>query len=228
MLCQTAIVYGREIDGTVLSFGHEGVLYLGSFVMYDKQTDSLWVHATGEAVKGPLKGKVLPFLPSTITTWKRWRAAHPKTSVLTGQRGSAFMGRFGLLASPDDYGLSVGQPAAPKLYPMALLMKQRVIEDTLGGTPIVVLYDAEGGGARAWKRGAHSFSWKDGALVDQKGRTWDVLRAKPADGEGDGLEAVPATTWLIERWKGFYPKGSIHGTARPSGLVQPPASGGSR
>ncbi len=60
-------MYGRELDGKTYTFGHEGVLYRQSFVMYDKQTDSLWVHTTGEAIKGALKGKVLTFLPSTVT-----------------------------------------------------------------------------------------------------------------------------------------------------------------
>ena len=87
MLCQTAIVYSRKVDDQVLSFGHEGTLYERSFIMYDKQTDSLWVHTTGEAVVGEYQGKVLEFLPSTVTTWKRWRGDHPSTLVLNVKRG---------------------------------------------------------------------------------------------------------------------------------------------
>ena len=51
MLCQTSIVYSRKIGEKTYSFGHEGVLYRRSFIMYDKQTESLWIHTTGEAVK---------------------------------------------------------------------------------------------------------------------------------------------------------------------------------
>lgn len=37
---------------------------------------------TGRAVVGPLTGKSLPWLPSEVTTWREWRAAHPETTVL--------------------------------------------------------------------------------------------------------------------------------------------------
>ena len=48
-----------------MSFGHAGILLENSFVMYDRGTDSLWVHVTGRAVWGPLKGEQLEFVPST-------------------------------------------------------------------------------------------------------------------------------------------------------------------
>src|SRR5439155_1161397 len=77
-----------------LSFGHEGILYENSFVMYDRKTESLWVHVTGRAVWGPLKGKQLEFVPSTVTTWSQWKAAHPRTLVLPGFRRGGFMGTY--------------------------------------------------------------------------------------------------------------------------------------
>ncbi len=210
MLCQTAIVYSRRVDDRVLTFGHEGVLYLGSFVMYDRETGSLWVHTTGEAVKGELKGKVLQFLPSTVTTWRRWKTMHPRTTVLTGARGASSMGRYGLGQTPEDYGLSVGQGAAPKLYPMALLAEQHVVNDTHGGKPIVVVHDPAGGHARAYLRGERTFAWKGGTLIDDRGVAWDAVRATQADGKGTPLQEVPATVWLIKRWKGFYPHGPVY------------------
>ena len=79
-------MYGRQLEGETLSFGHEGILYENSFVMYDRKTESLWVHVTGRAVWGPLKGKQLEFVPSTVTTWQQWKAAHPRTLVLPGFR----------------------------------------------------------------------------------------------------------------------------------------------
>lgn len=210
MLCQTAIVYSRTIDGKAYSFGHEGILYRQSFIMYDKQTGSLWVHTTGEAVKGPLKGKVLTFLPSVVTTWKRWHALHPETRVLTGRRGAEQMGRFGLQEEPGKYGLSVGQGKTPKLYPFESLMASRVVNDVHAGRPIVVLYDVQGRSASAYERGERTFAWKDGRLVDDTGAEWDPLRAMPVEG-GKRLEQVPATTWLISRWKGFHPRAPVHG-----------------
>ena len=73
-------------------FGHEGLLYENSFVMYDKGTDSLWIHVTGEAVTGPLKGNKLQFFPSVVTSWKAWKKKYPHTGVLEGRRDEGFMG----------------------------------------------------------------------------------------------------------------------------------------
>ncbi len=40
-----------------------------------------------EAVTGPLTGTKLTAIPSTITTWKKWKALHPKTFVLSTKTG---------------------------------------------------------------------------------------------------------------------------------------------
>jgi hypothetical protein len=88
-------------------FGHSGILYEKSFVMYDRKTESLWVHVTGRAEAGPLKGKQLPFFPSTVTTWARWRASYPNTLVLPGRRRDGFMGTYDGLNQPADLGLAV-------------------------------------------------------------------------------------------------------------------------
>jgi hypothetical protein len=37
---------------------------------------------TGRAVAGPWTGKALRWLPTEVTTWKRWREARPATTVL--------------------------------------------------------------------------------------------------------------------------------------------------
>ena len=64
-------MYERELNGRVLKFGHAGMLYQNSFLMYDHQTNSIWIHATGEAFHGPLKGMKLRFMPSTNSGYSR-------------------------------------------------------------------------------------------------------------------------------------------------------------
>lgn len=52
--------------------------------MYDHQTRSLWSHITGEAIKGPLKGKQLkPLASMPQISWKTWQTNYPNTSVLS-------------------------------------------------------------------------------------------------------------------------------------------------
>src|SRR5262249_12587331 len=48
-LCNTAIAYDRRAAGRVLSFGTSGLLYDSNLLMYDRQTQSLWVQFTGQA-----------------------------------------------------------------------------------------------------------------------------------------------------------------------------------
>lgn len=51
-------------------------------LFYDRETETFWSQMTGEAVVGPWTGKALAWIPTTVTTWKEWRAAHPATTVL--------------------------------------------------------------------------------------------------------------------------------------------------
>ena len=83
-------MYARSVGGRVLDFGHRGWLYEESFVMYDYQTDSLWVQATGEAIHGQYRGSRLSRLPATQSTWQTWRDLHPETRALARSNSSDF------------------------------------------------------------------------------------------------------------------------------------------
>ena len=206
-------MYGRKLSDRTIAFGHEGVLYRNSFVMYDRKTKSLWVHTTGECVKGELKGRQLTFLPSVITTWGHWKKQHPKSLVLDRAKRRGFMGTFGLTKETAvRYGISVGQGKSAKLYPVAELRKRPVLMDRFDGEDLVIFFDPESLHATAWVRGKLTFAWKDGKIVDGKGREWDRMLGRPVGKKGaeDALDPRPATAWLIHRWKGFYPKAPVY------------------
>jgi hypothetical protein len=200
-------VYSRKVDGRILTFGHEGVLFRRSFIMYDRETKSLWIHTMGEAVKGKLKGKQLKFLPSTITTFGQWKKLHPKTTVLTGKKANGFMGAFNLSRDLPRYGLSVGQGRTAKLYPFTLLAEKRVINDEFADEKIVVVYDAKSITGVVYRRQERTFAFKEGKLVDETGTEWDLLAGTAGR---EKLERLPATPWLTARWRTFYPQGEIH------------------
>jgi len=134
-------VYDRRLDGETLTFGHEGVLYRNSFVMYDQGSESLWVHVTGEAIKGPKKGSKLRFLPSEIVPWSFWRLQHPDTKVLLGEMVEGMMGSFRLQDRLAGYGLSVGEGKNVTLFRYAMLAKVPVLEAEVGGEPVVLTFD---------------------------------------------------------------------------------------
>ena len=204
-------MYSRKLGDRILSFGHEGVLFKRSFIMYDKETESLWLHTTGQAVKGKLKGSQLEFVPSQVMPWAAWRALHPDTKVLTGRRSNGFMGKYVLRERRKEFGWSLGQGNATKLYPYAALAKVLFIEDTFGGEKVVIHLDRKTLSVTAFKRGKLSFVVKDGVIKDKQGRTWDLVRGTSGDAK---LESIAVTSWLVKRWRGFYPKGEVYGAAR--------------
>ncbi|MGF1599197.1 MAG: DUF3179 domain-containing protein [Acidimicrobiales bacterium] len=86
-LCNSALVYLRTAGDRVLDFGTSGRLFNSSLVMYDRQTESLWSHFTGEAVIGVLTGTTLDTLPVTTVSWSTFRDAHPEGLVLSRDTG---------------------------------------------------------------------------------------------------------------------------------------------
>jgi hypothetical protein len=81
-LSGTPRVYRRRIDGKVLEFGVSGLLYNASFLMYDRETESLWSHFEGRALAGPLAGKVLTRVPVHQEPLAAWIVRHSGTKVL--------------------------------------------------------------------------------------------------------------------------------------------------
>jgi hypothetical protein len=81
-ICASAVVYDRRVDGRTLTFGTSGKLADDALVMYDRETESEWKQPLGRAIVGPLAGTELAVVPATMTTWKRFREAHPDGAVL--------------------------------------------------------------------------------------------------------------------------------------------------
>jgi len=85
------VVHDRRVDGRELTLGVSGKLLDGNLVMYDVETDSLWLQATGEQTfeeggEGASGGRTLKELPREewgVVRWADWRRDHPDTLVLT-------------------------------------------------------------------------------------------------------------------------------------------------
>ncbi|MDH4112721.1 MAG: DUF3179 domain-containing protein [Actinomycetota bacterium] len=87
-LCNTGIAFERPvIDGELLDFGTSGKLFNSNLVMYDRQTESYWAQATGQAIQGKLVPEELDFVPARLLSWKDWREAHPEGEVLSIDTG---------------------------------------------------------------------------------------------------------------------------------------------
>jgi hypothetical protein len=106
-LCNSAVAFDRRLGERVLDFGISGGLYNSALVMYDRQTESLWAHFTGEALAGALTGERLELLPVAMVTWGDWQAANPDGLVLSPDTGA----RRPYGANPYDFYDRANSPA---------------------------------------------------------------------------------------------------------------------
>lgn len=81
-LCNSGITFDRRVGGQVLSFGVSGKLRNSDMIMYDRQTESWWQQAVGEAIVGELTGTELQTLPSWMESWEDFKARNPDGLVM--------------------------------------------------------------------------------------------------------------------------------------------------
>ena len=81
-LCNSGITFDRRTSAGVLDFGVTGKLRNSDMVMYDRQTESWWQQAIGEAIVGELTGTTLDTLPSWMESWAAFRARNPDGLVM--------------------------------------------------------------------------------------------------------------------------------------------------
>jgi len=160
-LCNTAIAFERTLDGRVLDFGTSGRLRFSNLIMYDRQTESWWQQAGGDAIAGELAGRQLAFYPAAIISWAEFREAHPDGKVLSRETGYTRDYGSNPYVGYDDVNrppfLYQGPPTPGKLPPMArvltvdlsgetvaypydVLAKVRVVNDVVGGQPVAVFW----------------------------------------------------------------------------------------
>ena len=81
-LCNSGITFDRRTDAGVLSFGVSGKLRNSDMVMYDRETESWWQQAIGEAIVGDLTGTELISLPSWMESWEAFIVRNPDGLVM--------------------------------------------------------------------------------------------------------------------------------------------------
>jgi hypothetical protein len=83
-LCNSPVVYLREMNGYSFRMGITGQLYGNNLLMYDSLTESWWLQSTGEAVVGDYTGTVLEVLPSQTVAFNSFAQNYPSGKVLAG------------------------------------------------------------------------------------------------------------------------------------------------
>jgi hypothetical protein len=150
------------VNDRELTFGVSGMLYKANVLMYDRQTDSLWSQVRREAVAGTMTGEKLKVLPSTLTTWDKWRKKHPNTEVLSIETGfnrdysqdpysdyyeskNGFFSFFTPEPGEEEKALVAGVvlDGKAKAYPVKILRQQKIITDSLAGHQLTLSYKSE-------------------------------------------------------------------------------------
>ncbi len=159
-LCNTALVFEREVDGVVHDFGTTGNLRFSDLVMYDRQTESWWQQATGQAIVGELTGAKLTFLAAQIVSLADFERAHPDGDVLSRDTGISrdygrnpyvgydtvdqnpflFEGELDGRLPPKERVVTVGEGNEAVAFPYSELRKDGVATATVGGEEIVVFW----------------------------------------------------------------------------------------
>lgn len=160
-LCNTAIAFDRTVQGQTLDFGTTGRLHYSNLIMYDRQTETWWQQATGEAIVGELTGTRLTFLPAPILSWADFKATYPEGKVLSRETGfnraygrNPYAGYDNVNNPPFLYDgpttpdvlppvarvLTVDLNGEAKAYPYDVLQEAGVVNDTVGGQDLVVFW----------------------------------------------------------------------------------------
>lgn len=87
-LCNSALVFERQFGERLLDFGTSGELYQSALVMFDRQTESLWAHFTGQGIVGHYAGAQLQLVPAQTLGWGSFVEAFPAAEVLTLDTGA--------------------------------------------------------------------------------------------------------------------------------------------
>ncbi|NHZ71761.1 MAG: DUF3179 domain-containing protein, partial [Aquificales bacterium] len=160
-LCNTAIVFDATVNGRALDFGTTGRLRFSNLLMYDRQTETWWQQAGGNAVIGELLGEQLTFLPASLISWSEAMETYPDALVLSKDTGfprsygrNPYTGYDNVSSSPFLYDgpQTPGQlPPMARIstvdlnddavaYPNDVLKEKGVINDTVGGVDVAVFW----------------------------------------------------------------------------------------
>jgi hypothetical protein len=185
----------------------------------DPTTGSWWRQVSGEAVVGPKKGATLEEIPSRQMTLAKWLELYPKSLVMqadslleheyykdfdyeTGQSRKALTGTDTVSWSDKAWVVGIEVGGVSRAYDWNRLRRERVVNDELGGRPIVLVLSADTASFFAYERPdlATTFTLRNDSLVAPN-RAYD-LGGRSARAS---LTPVSASQEFWHSWRTFHP-----------------------
>jgi len=217
-VCRTGRVFSPVVDGHPESFRLVGMDHFNA-MFEDRTTGSWWRQANGEAIAGPAKGKSLTEIPSQQVTLAEWLALHPKSLIMqpdsglateygkgfdyeTGASRKALTGTDTVSWHDKAWVVGITVNGQSKAYDWNRLKRERVINDALGGKPIVLALAADTTSFFAFVRpdAATKFVVRHDSLA--VGNTAYAFTGQSATGR---LEPLYASQEFWHSWRTFQP-----------------------
>lgn len=223
------------------TFGVSGRLYNSNLLLYDRESSSLWVQMMQLAVNGSRIGEEPSNLRIVETAKATISAMYPDALILTRNTGftrnydeypyGSYRADPGLLFPVETTDsrlhsktrvLGVKINSQVKVYQVdGFGPTTQVIQDQLGGRPVVVAGNADRNFAVAFGRelgdgtvlNLSPYAGSDPAIIlqDDEGNVWNVWgTAVAGPREGAQLETVTAYVAYWFAWAAFYPQVEIH------------------
>ncbi|MBX2894129.1 MAG: DUF3179 domain-containing protein [Cyclobacteriaceae bacterium] len=223
-VCRTGRAFKPQVNGELENFRLVGMDHFNA-MFEDARTKSWWRQANGEAIVGPLKGTMLEELPSEQMSLRAWLDQHPNTLVL--QPDSIFKDAYAVLDKYDEgtmesslekrdslswqeksWVVGIQQGEISKAYDWNDLLQQKVINDAVGETHVLIALQPDSISFNVWNRDSLSFKIHNNELKDvQTSSTWNWQgRCVEGQLQGSQLKSVQGYQEFWHSWLTFHPE----------------------
>jgi len=221
-VCRTGRVFSPVVNGRVETFRLVGMDHFNA-MFEDRTTGSWWRQANGEAVAGDLTGKTLPEIPSRQVRLDRWLALYPNSLIMQAdstfteeyakdyafERGTSrktLTGTDTLSWKDKSWVVGVTVNDQSKAYDWNRLRRERVVNDEVGGKPIVLALAMDDASFFAFERpdAATQFALRGDSLVAEG----KLAYAMSGSGAAGSLKPVSASQEFWHSWRTFQPETS--------------------